>query len=138
MLHWLYDPNRKLRRFAEENIKGRVVVTDPKVLEITEMANRNGMRQSDINSLAEELDPEKLIQPANDFERYGLLNYMMNLLLDDLNLDGAERDFLKEFAVKIGYPVEKAPFIIREIYNGLKNEESESEIKHSVEEILYH
>ncbi len=137
MLHWLYDPHRKLKRFVEENIKAKAEpIRHPYVLHIMEMAKENGMRPSDVNSLAEELIPENLTPPANEHERYELMRYIMEILLDDLNFDDAEKDFLKCFAVEIGYPIERVAFVIREIYNGMKNENSETEIVEAVEEAL--
>ncbi len=137
MLHWLYDPKRKIRRFAEENAKARPVATqDPLVLHVMDVANRNGMRPSDVDSLAEELEPEKLVMPTDDKARFAYINYVMNVLLDDLNFDSAEKDFLKELAVEIGLPIDKAPYLIRSIYEGLKTETPISEIETSFFEIL--
>jgi len=137
MLHWLYDPKRKIRRFAEENAKARPeAVNDPLVLHIMKLASQNGMRPSDVDSLAEELDPEKLAIPTDNEGRFEYINYIMNVLLDDLNFDSAEKDFLKELAIEIGLPIEKIPYLIKVIYDGLKTEIPLTEIKISFFELL--
>jgi len=137
MLHWLYDPKRKIRRFAEENAKAKPEASnDPLVLHIMDLATNNGMRPSDVESLAEELDPLKLGAPSDNNAKFDYIHYIMNVLLDDLNFDAAEKDFLKELAVEIGIPVEKAPYLIRALYEGLKTETSLSEIKGSFFEVL--
>jgi hypothetical protein len=130
MLHWLYDPNRKIKRFAEENAKPKAApVTDPIVLRIMEIAANNGMRPSDVESLAEELDGSKLQMPTDSEDRFEYLNYLMDVLLDDLHLDTAEKDFLREVCIEIGIPVDKIPYLIKFIYDGLKTEMPLSEIK---------
>jgi hypothetical protein len=137
MLHWLYNPNREIKRFVDENIKGKP--KDPKSAKakaIKSMAEINGMRPSDVDSLISELDPKKIHHPKNDEERIDQLFYMMGLLLDDLNFDVAEKDFINEFAKEIEIPVAKVPYIIMEIYNGLKNETPEDEIRSSVLNML--
>lgn len=130
MLHWLYDPNRKIKRFAEENAKAKpAIVQDPLVLHIMELATSNGMRTSDVDSLAEELDPAKLVLPTTSEGKFEYLNYIMHALLDDLHLDTAEKDFLREICIEIGIPVEKIPYLIKFIYDGLKTEMPLNEIK---------
>lgn len=137
MLHWLYDPKRQIRRFAEENVKPRPKpVTDVRIMEVMEMAANNGMKQSDIDSLAEELDASKLEMPKTNKEKAEQLLYLMEILLDDLNFDSAEKDFLKEFSVNIGFPIQKAPQIIREVYNNLKIETPHSEISQLIIQML--
>lgn len=137
MLHWLYDPKRKIRRFAEENVKAKPVpVKDERVLKLMEMATNNGMRPSDVDSLAEELEPERLEIPTSNEGKFEYILYLMNALLDDLNFDAAEKDFLKDVAVYIGLPIDKSPYLIRAIYDGLKTETPINEIKTSFFEIL--
>lgn len=137
MLHWLYDPKRQIRRFAEENVKPRPkAVTDVRIMEVMEMALNNGMKQSDIDSLAGELEASKLEIPKNSQEKAEQLLYLMEILLDDLNFDAAEKDFLKEFSVNIGFPVQKAPVIIREVYSNLKIETPHSEISKLIVQML--
>ena len=137
MLHWLYDPNREIKRFMDENVKEKPkTIKASKVKDIMSMAEANGMYSSDINSLISEINPEKLHHPKNHTERIDQMFYMMTLLLDDLNLDAAEKDFLKEFALSIDIPLTEAPYIIMEIYNGLKYETPEEEIRAKVLEML--
>jgi hypothetical protein len=139
MLHWLYNPNRPIKRFVDENSKPKpATAKNAKVRQIMELAAINGMRPSDVDSLAASLDPKKLTIPQTEHDRLIMLEYMINILLDDLNLDSAEEDFLKDFGVSIGYPIEKVPLLVREVYNGMKNENTESEIKEAVNEVLVH
>ena len=137
MLHWLYDPKRQIRRFAEENVKPKPKpVTNLRILEVINMASNNGMKQSDIDSLAEELKAEFLEKPKNSIEKAEQLLYLMEILLDDLNFDAAEKDFLKEFSVNIGFPITKSPQIIREAYNNLKIETPHNEISQLIVQML--
>lgn len=139
MFQWIYNPNRKRKHFIDENVKKDENADDRdyRVKQIYKIASDNGMKQSEINSLMREIDHEKLRQPQNNNEKVDLLIYIMNLLLDDLNFDATEQDFIREYAVSIlEIPVKIAPFVIREIYFSLRNEISDEEIIQKSVEIL--
>jgi hypothetical protein len=137
MLHWLYDPKRKIKRFVEENMKARPTPKDdPQIAKILELASDYGMRPSDVDTLAEMLEPSKLKLPQNDTERFDNVYYIMTLLLEDQNFDAAERDFVNQYAIELGYGVSNATFVIREMYNGLRADLPVEEIRNNVNQIL--
>lgn len=129
MLHWLYDPRRKIKRAFDEvdSLKkdhhGNVIVKD-----ILLMAKENGLRPSDLKSLEQEIDLQKLVVPITNFERMEQLIYMEKIMMADLNMDTAELDFLIEYARYLKLPSEIAPLLVRDIYFEMRAEKSDHEI----------
>jgi len=106
------------------------------VQKIIDIAERNGMRGNEIRSLMADLSAEKLKTPQNDDERFEQLFYLINLVLNDNLLDETEMDFCNEMGLLFGYPAAKVPQIIREMYNGIKYELTEAEIRTKVADLI--
>ncbi|MBC7449883.1 MAG: hypothetical protein H7259_00185 [Cytophagales bacterium] len=106
------------------------------VKKIIEIAERNGMRGNEIRSLITEISADKIKTPENDDDRFEQLFYLINLVLNDNLLDSTEFDFCNDIGARLGYPAQKVPQITREMYNGIKYELNEVEIKKKVTSLL--
>lgn len=134
MLHWIYNPNRKVKRaFDELDREKKVHNQDQNIIQdILLMAKENGLRPSDIKSLEHEIDAEHLITPTNTLERINQLIYMEKIMMADLNMDTAELDFLIEFARFIQLPSDICPLIVRDIYFEMRAEKNDTEIVETI------
>ncbi|TAF74131.1 MAG: hypothetical protein EAZ53_10460 [Bacteroidetes bacterium] len=136
MLHWIYNPTRKVKRAFDELDREKKIhdQEDHNIIQdILQMAKENGLRPSDIKSLEHEIDAEFLVTPTNNLERLNQLIYMEKIMMADLNMDTAELDFLIEFARFIHLPSDIAPLIVRDIYFDMRAEKTDLEI---VEDII--
>lgn len=135
MLHWIYNPTRKIKRAFDELDRQKKTHTSEHniIQDVLLMAKENGLRPSDIKSLEHEIDAELLTTPTNNLERINQLIYMEKIMMADLNMDSAELDFLIEFARYIQLPSDIAPLIVRDIYFDMRAEKSDAEI---VEDII--
>ncbi len=107
------------------------------VQKIIDIAEKNGMRGNEIRSLMTDINADKVnTQPQTNEERFDQLFYLLNLILNDDLLDETEFDFCNEIGLLIGYTPSKVPLIIREMYNGIKYEWTEEEIKEKVRNLL--
>jgi hypothetical protein len=106
------------------------------VKQIIEIAERNGMRGQEIKALTADINPEKIKVPKNDAERFEQLFYLINLVLYDNLFNSTEFDFCNEMGILLGYDANKVPQVVREMYNGIKYELAEDEIKKNVAKIL--
>lgn len=106
------------------------------VQKILDIAERNGMRGNEIRALIADINAEKIKTPENGTERFDQLFYLINLVLNDNLLDSTEFDFCKEMGLLLGYPPTKISQIIREMYNGIKYELTEAEIRAKVGDLL--
>ena len=106
------------------------------VQKIIDISERNGMRGTEIKSLMADISADRIKTPENDDDRFEQLFYLINLVLNDSLLDSTEFDFCNEIGLLLGYPPSKVPQIIREMYNGIKYELTEQEIKVKVTNLL--
>lgn len=106
------------------------------VQKIIDIAERNGMRGTEIKSLMADINADKIKTPENDDDRFEQLFYLLNLVLNDSLLDETEMDFCNAMGLLLGYPPAKVPQIIREMYNGIKYELTEAEIRTKVADLL--
>ena len=106
------------------------------VRNIIKIAEHHGMRGQEIKSLISEINPDKIKTPQTDDERFDQLFYLLNLVLYDDLFNSTEADFCNEIGIYLGYKVEKVPLIVREMYDGIKYELSEDEIKKNVTKII--
>ncbi len=130
MLHWIYNPTRKVKRaFDELDREKKVHDSEHNVIQdVLQMAKENGLRPSDIKSLEHEIDAEHLVTPTTTLERINQLIYMEKIMMADLNMDTAELDFLIEFARYIQLPSDICPLIVRDIYFDMRAEKTDPEI----------
>ncbi|TAG57255.1 MAG: hypothetical protein EAZ27_03090 [Cytophagales bacterium] len=129
MLHWLYDPRRKINRAFDDLDREKKKHDGHEVIrDILLMAKENGLRPSDLKSLEHEIEPSKIIFPNDNFERMYQLIYMEKIMMADLNMDTAELDFLIEYARYIELPFAIAPLLVRDIYFEMRDEKSDKDI----------
>lgn len=129
MLHWIHNPKKGTKRFVEENVSSMILEpAHPAVQHVLEIAKMNGVRPSDLRSLQQSLNPDKLKEATTSAEIVAQILHVFDALLDDLNFDTPEQDFLIQFAVSIGVPSIKAPQIIKDMYFMLRNEMPAEEI----------
>ena len=120
----------------------RLINTDGKehqedIKKLIEIAEKNGMKGSEIKSMIADVESHKIVHPENDSERFDHLFYLVNLLFAaDYLLNDGERDFLKEMAIIIGFPAPIIPSILREMMEGIKLEKPEEEVKTKVFSML--
>ncbi|MFN8414937.1 MAG: hypothetical protein U0U66_01255 [Cytophagaceae bacterium] len=106
------------------------------VQKIIDIAEKNGMRGMDINTLIADIDAHKIKDPKDDNERFEFMKYLVQLVVNDDQFSDSEMDFLKEMGVSVGYPIMKVPQIILELYNGFKYEESVDDVKAKIDQLL--
>ncbi|MFL5729653.1 MAG: hypothetical protein ACJ75J_09240 [Cytophagaceae bacterium] len=100
---------------------------------LIEIAEKNGMRGSELKTLIADIDSEKIITPSNNAERFDQLFYLVNLVVgDDYLLNHSEFDFCIEVATKMGIPANKSASIVKEMHNGIKHEVKEPELNEKV------
>jgi hypothetical protein len=129
MLHWIYDPRRKIKRNFDEVDREKKDHTENDIIkDVLQMAKENGLRPSDIKSLEDEIDPTKIAEPTNNFERMQQLIYMEKIMMADLNMDTAELDFLIEYARYLKLPSDSAPTLVRDIYFEMRAEKTDKDI----------
>jgi len=133
MLHWLYDPRRKLKRYLDdvlgekkkldEHLNSNTILVD-----ILRLAKENGLRTSDVVSLEHEIDPSKIVKPTNGIEKVEQLLYLLKIVLADLNLDVAEYDFLIAYGRYLELPFDVISLMVKDMYQQLKLEKKDREI----------
>lgn len=140
MYFWFNKSKKEVENHMLEYL--RIINTDGKehqeeIKKLIEVAEKNGMKNSEIKSMIADVESSKIITPQNDDERFELLFYLVNLLFSaDYLLNDGERDFLKEMAIMIGFPAGKVPAILKEMMEGIKLEKEEPVIKTKVFEVL--
>jgi hypothetical protein len=105
---------------------------DKDVEMIVSVALENGMSGTDLKALMVEIDAEKVKAPENPDEKFERIMYVINLCLYDHYFSDSEKDFCVDIAMLYGIPSAHAPMLIKEIYNGIKSEEKEEEIKETL------
>lgn len=136
MYFWFNRSKKEVENHMMEYL--RLINTDGKehqedIKKLIEVAEKNGMKGSEIKSMIADVESHKIIHPQNDSERFDHLFYLVNLLFAaDYLLNDGERDFLKEMAMIIGFPPAKVPSILREMMEGIKLEKPEPEVKSAV------
>jgi hypothetical protein len=139
MYYWFGKRNKELRSHILEYLNLLTADTKQhpkKIAKIVSIAKNSGMRSSEIKSLINEVDPNKVKWPETNDEQFNQLYYLINLILKDEFFNTEEFDFCIEMATVIGYNRPEAATIVREIYNGIKTEMKEPEIKIRIQQIL--
>ncbi|MFL5730202.1 MAG: hypothetical protein ACJ75J_12010 [Cytophagaceae bacterium] len=139
MYHWFNNSKNEVQKHILEYVK--VINSDGKIHNqemehLIQLAEKNGMRGSEVKTLISGIDQSKIKAPQNDDERFEQLFYLVNLVLTDSMLNAEEFDFCREVGEKMGYPHTKAGLIVKEMHNGIKRELEEKEIKAKVQKLL--
>ena len=140
MYFWFNKSKKEVENHMLEYL--RLINTDGKehqedIKRLVEIAEKNGMKNSEIKSMIADVESHKIVHPETDLERYEHLFYLVNLLFAaDYLLNDGERDFLKEMAIIIGFPAAKVPSILKIMMEGIKLEKPEPEVKAEVLSLL--
>jgi hypothetical protein len=139
MFSWFRKKNKELRGYTLGYLN--LLTADQsqhprKISTIISLAKHAGLTSREIKEIIRDVNPVQVKLQLSYDEKFKYLFYLINLVSRDDLFEMDEFDFCIEMAGVIGYSRLEAATLVREIYNGIKTEMKESDIKLRIEQIL--
>ena len=103
---------------------------------LKQIARRNNISEGHLKSIHKNPDSIRFEVPADKVEKFGQFYDLVHMMSIDNSIHDEEMKLCNLFAVKFGYPREKAGEVIKSIQSNIKNDQSHTETFKRIEWML--